>query len=249
MFIWLLLQRKCYQHINNSRASILGKFILEFPLFSNTNSLYWGFTIYNTVITGSLIYRITAFSGGSSLPKKNYITFHVWATPQFWKINFCQKKCGLYKCKHSNICCFTYAVFPYLYSTYLILEKFFTVRWHIMHISPVPWLWHSLDQVLCNDVLNPHIVLCTLYSVPAPCDMLYTAVLYWSCPTDVQANPLLHLQTLDRTENKEQNLWIKLQDLCAILEFVTVTFSVRTLFIYLFIYLHLRPPYTWSECI
>lgn len=137
---------------------------------------------------------------------------------------FLSKMCDFYKCKYSNICCFTYAVFSYLYSTYLCWKNSL-VRWYIMH--PVPWLWHSLDQVLCNDVLNPYIALCTLYSVSAPYDMLHTAVLYWSCLIGVQANPLLHLQTLDQTENKEQILWIELQYLCATLWFVAITFSVR----------------------
>lgn len=53
---------------------------------------------------------------------------------------------------------------------------------------------------------NLHIVLCTLYIVPAPCDTLRRVVLYLSFPTDVQVNPLIHLQTPDRTENKQQEI-------------------------------------------
>jgi len=55
-------------------------------------------------------------------------------------------------------------------------------------------------------VPNLHIVLCTLYSVPAPCDTLCRAVLYLSFPTGVQLNPLIHLQTPDQTENQQQEI-------------------------------------------
>lgn len=53
---------------------------------------------------------------------------------------------------------------------------------------------------------NPHIVLCILYSVPAPCDTQCTAVLCWSSPAGVQVNPLIHLQTLDQTKNQQQEI-------------------------------------------
>jgi len=55
-------------------------------------------------------------------------------------------------------------------------------------------------------VPNLHIVLCTLYSVLAPCDMLCRAVLYLSFPTGVQVNPLIHLQTPDQTEKQQQEI-------------------------------------------
>lgn len=53
---------------------------------------------------------------------------------------------------------------------------------------------------------NLHIVLCTLYSVLAPCDTLCRAVLYLSFPTGVQVNPLIHLQTPDQTEKQQQEI-------------------------------------------